>query len=92
MGGMLTIAEVAADLDAVISRVQAGEEIVVVRDGSPVARLSRVPPKGAAVFGDLAARHDWSRFDLSPEALGLPEEDWEEWAREWGADAPARPA
>jgi len=35
----IEIAEATADFDAVLARVAAGEEIVLARDGMPVARL-----------------------------------------------------
>jgi antitoxin (DNA-binding transcriptional repressor) of toxin-antitoxin stability system len=90
MGAMLTMAEVAADLDAVIARVQAGEEIVVLQDGAPVARLTPIAAAPAVALGDLASRHDWSRYDLSPEALTLPEGDWDDWREHWAVGPDAR--
>lgn len=63
----ISIAEAKAKFAALVSRAEAGEQIVVTRNGRPVACLGPLPAKKPIVFGDL--RGLWFSDDLS-----LPEE------------------
>jgi prevent-host-death family protein len=49
----ISIAQAKAEFAALVSRAEAGEEIVVTRNGKPVARLAPLVEQ-PAVYGDLA--------------------------------------
>ncbi|MEI9983620.1 MAG: type II toxin-antitoxin system prevent-host-death family antitoxin [Aliidongia sp.] len=63
----ISIAQAKAEFAALVSRAEAGEEIVVTRNGKPVARLS--PLLGQpAVYGDLTGLRMADDLSL-PESL-----------------------
>lgn len=62
----VSIAQAKAEFAALVSRAEAGEDIVVTRNGRPVARLTPLPIQAVA-YGCLAGL----RVD---EDLSLPEE------------------
>ena len=49
----ISIAQAKAEFAALVSRAEAGEEVIVTRNGHPVARLTALPPRRVA-YGDLA--------------------------------------
>jgi prevent-host-death family protein len=59
----VSIAEAKAKFAALVARAEAGEQIVVTRNGRPVACLGPLPAKKPIVFGDL--RGLWVSDDLS---------------------------
>ena len=59
----ISIAEAKAKFAALVSRAEAGEQIVVTRNGRPVACLGPLPAKKPIVLGDL--RGLWFSDDLS---------------------------
>ena len=61
------IAEAKAKLAALVSRVEAGEEIVLTRHGRPAAKLVSARPAPIA-YGDLA-------HIPCPDDLSLPDEE-----------------
>ena len=63
----VSIAAAKAKFAALVSRAEAGERIVVTRNGRPVACLGPLPAAKPVVYGDL--RGLWISDDLS-----LPEE------------------
>ena len=63
----VSIAAAKAKFAALVSRAEAGEQIVVTRNGRPVACLGPMPARKPIVFGDL--RGLWIADDLS-----LPDE------------------
>jgi prevent-host-death family protein len=65
---LISIAQGKAHFASVVSRAEAGEEIVVTRNGKPVARIVPLPPVQTFPFGDLAGKV-WVSDDLS-----LPED------------------
>lgn len=67
MSGEVSIAKAKAGFAALVARAEAGEQIVVTRNGRPVACLGPLPMKKPIVYGDL--RGLWIAEDLS-----LPEE------------------
>jgi prevent-host-death family protein len=67
MSGEISIAKAKAGFAALVARAEAGEQIVVTRNGRPVACLGPLPAKKPVVFGDL--RGLWVSDDLS-----LPED------------------
>lgn len=64
----VSIAEAKAKFAALVSRAEAGEQIVVTRNGRPVACLGPLPAKKPIVFGDLA------HLGPLPDDLSLPED------------------
>jgi len=67
MSAEVSIAKAKAGFAALVARAEAGEQIVVTRNGRPVACLGPLPAKRPIVFGDL--RGLWVSDDLS-----LPED------------------
>jgi len=66
----VTIHDAKTHLSRLIARVEAGEEIVIARGGTPVARLVPMEkPKAKRVFGALKGKItvDDSFFDPLPE-------------------------
>jgi prevent-host-death family protein len=63
----VSIAEAKAKFAALVARAETGEQIVVTRNGRPVACLGPLPAKKPIVYGDL--RGLWVSDDLS-----LPDE------------------
>jgi prevent-host-death family protein len=63
----VSIARAKAGFAALVARAEAGEQIIVTRNGRPVACLGPLPAKKPIVYGDLA--HLWIADDLS-----LPED------------------
>ena len=51
--GSVTVEELGARLDEMIDRVLAGEEIVVLRESTPVARLVPIEPRPRERLGTL---------------------------------------
>ena len=64
----VSIAEAKAKFAALVSRAEAGEQIVVTRNGRPVACLGPLSAKKPIVFGDLA------HLGPLPDDLSLPED------------------
>ena len=52
MSTHVSVARAKAEFAALVSRAEAGEEIVVTRNGRPVARLTHLD-SGPVVYGDL---------------------------------------
>jgi prevent-host-death family protein len=68
MSGEISIAKAKAGFAALVARAEAGEQIVVTRNGRPVACLGPLPAKKPIVYGDLA------HLGPLPEDLSLPED------------------
>lgn len=76
MSREVSIAKAKAEFAALVSRAEAGEQIVVTRNGRPVACLGPLPAKKPLPYGDLA-----HLGPLIPDDLSLPDEvlaDFEE--------------
>lgn len=69
MSHEVSIAKAKAEFAALISRAESGEQIVVTRNGRPVACLGPLPKKKPIVYGDLAHLGPLVADDLS-----LPED------------------
>jgi len=67
MSAAISIAQAKAGFAALVARAEAGEQIVVTRNGRPVACLGPLPAKRPVKYGDL--RGLWIADDLS-----LPED------------------
>ena len=63
MSGEVSIAKAKARFAALIARAEAGEQIVVTRNGRPVACVGPLPASRPVVYGDL--RGLWVSDDLS---------------------------
>ena len=65
----VNVNEAKTNLSRLLKQVEAGEEVVIARNGSPVARLVRVRPRGKRQFGSMRGRIkiDDSFFDPLPE-------------------------
>ena len=70
----VNVHEAKTNLSRLLAQVEAGEEVVIARNGKPVARLVKCKPKGKPQFGVLKGKIkiDDSFFDpLSEEELRL---------------------
>lgn len=72
MSEVVSIHAAKTNLSKLVARAEAGEEIIIARGRTPVAKLTAVAPKGERVFG--AMRGEFTIvpefFDpLSPEEL-----------------------
>ncbi len=67
---IVNVHQAKTQLSRLLVRVEQGEEIVIARNGEPVARLVSVRPKAKREFGALAGQiHlDDSFFDPLPES------------------------
>lgn len=64
----VSIAQAKAEFAALVSRAEAGEDIVVTRHGRPIARLSALPIQPVA-YGDLAGLRMDDDLSLPAEAI-----------------------
>ena len=65
----VNVHEAKTNLSRLIAKVEAGEEVVIARRGTPVARMVRVRKQGKRQFGSMKGRIklDDSFFDSLPE-------------------------
>jgi prevent-host-death family protein len=54
MSAHVSIAQAKAEFAALVTRAEAGEIVVVTRNGRPVAQLGPLPAAGGIAYGDLA--------------------------------------
>lgn len=78
MTAQVSITQVSADFAGLVARAERGEEILVMRDGRPVARLVPHHEPKPLVFGDLAGLH------ISDD-LSLPESIFEDFEKGAGS-------
>jgi prevent-host-death family protein len=71
----VSIAKAKAEFAALVTRAEAGEQIVVTRNGRPVACLGPLPQKKPIVYGDLA------HLGPPPEDISLPQEVLDDFER-----------
>ena len=66
---VVSVSEAKAHLSRLLRQVEAGEEVVITRNGEPVARLVRCKPKGERKPSSMAGliSLDDSFFDPLPE-------------------------
>ena len=86
MSAEVSIARAKAGFAALVARAEAGERIVVTRNGRPVACLGPLPAKKPIKYGDLA-----HLAPFLPEDLSLPQEVIDDFERsaenfEWPGD------
>jgi prevent-host-death family protein len=67
----ISVAQAKAEFAALVARAEAGEDIIVTRNGRPVARLTRVAavPVSYGDLADLAIPADLPSFDLPEEIV-----------------------
>ena len=65
----VNVHEAKTNLSRLLAQVEAGEEVVIARNGKPVARLVKCQQQGKRQFGSMAGRIkiDDSFFDPLPE-------------------------
>lgn len=68
MSVQVSIAKAKAGFAALVGRAEAGEQIILTRNGRPVACLGPLPAKKPVVYGDLA------HLGPLPDDLSLPED------------------
>jgi prevent-host-death family protein len=79
---MINVHEAKSSLSALLARVERGEEIVIARNGQPVAKLTRVVPQATRVAGAWASLPGWADFTYDPALFAplsdaaLAEEGW----------------
>lgn len=66
MGAQVSIAKAKAGFAALVARAEAGEQIVLTRNGRAVACLGPLPEKKPVAYGDLA------HLGPLPDDLSLP--------------------
>ncbi|MCE2449425.1 MAG: type II toxin-antitoxin system prevent-host-death family antitoxin [Candidatus Latescibacteria bacterium] len=65
----VNVCEAKTNLSRLLAKVEAGEEVVIARRGTPVVRMVRVRKRGKRQFGSMKGRIklDDSFFDPLPE-------------------------
>ena len=65
----VNVHEAKTNLSRLLAQVEAGEEVIIARNGKPVARLVRCTPRGKRQFGSMKGliKLDDSFFDPLPE-------------------------
>jgi prevent-host-death family protein len=63
---MINVHEAKSTLSALLARVEQGEEVVISRNGQPVARLVRVEREAKRVAGAWRALPGWSDYTYDP--------------------------
>lgn len=71
----VNIQEAQAQLPLLLTQVETGEEIVITRNGKPVARLVGCRPRGKRQFGAWEGRIAVNDSFFDP----LPEDEWSAW-------------
>ena len=59
---MVNVYQAKTHLSRLLTRVEAGEEIVIARNGSPVARLAPIKKQGARKPGALQGNKAWEEL------------------------------
>ena len=67
----ISVAQAKAKFAALVARAEAGEDIIVTRNGRPVARLTHLAtvPVSYGDLADLAIPADLASFDLPEEII-----------------------
>ncbi|MXW24657.1 MAG: type II toxin-antitoxin system Phd/YefM family antitoxin [Chloroflexi bacterium] len=71
----VNIHEAKTNLSRLLAQVEAGEDVVIARNGTPVARLVAVEPPGKREFGALRGRIKLDDSFFEP----LPDTELEAW-------------
>ena len=77
----VNVHEAKTNLSRLLAQVEAGEDVVIARNGTPVARLVRIQKRGKRQFGSWKGRIklDNAIFDDSFFFDPLPEEELAAW-------------
>ena len=74
----VNVHEAKSNLSRLLKRVEAGEEVVIARNGKPVARLAPFKKRGNRKPGSLKGNRMWEELsDLAMQPL--PDEELEMW-------------
>ena len=74
---MVNVHEAKTHLSRLLAQVEAGEEVVIARNGKPVARLAPMRERGKRQFGAMKGKREWEELSdlvsqpLPPEELAL---------------------
>ena len=71
----VNVNEAKTHLSRLLKQVESGEEVVIARNGTPVAKLASVQPRGKPVFGTLKGKIKIDDRFFEP----LPEEELALW-------------
>ena len=71
----VNVHEVKTSLSRLLAKVEAGEEVVIARSGTPVAQIVRVQKQGKRQFGSMKDRIKFDESFFDP----LPEEELAAW-------------
>ena len=71
----VNVREAKTHLSRLLAQVEVGEDVVIARNGKPVARLVRYRPKGRRVFGSMKGKFVVPDSFFDP----LPEEELALW-------------
>jgi prevent-host-death family protein len=63
---VVNVHEAKSTLSALLARVEQGEEVVIARNGQPIAKLVRVVPETKRVAGAWRALPGWSDYTYDP--------------------------
>ena len=72
---VVNVHEAKTHLSRLLAQVEAGEEVVIARNGKPVARLVHCQPQGRPRFGSMAGLISVDDSFFEP----LPEEELAAW-------------
>lgn len=73
----VNVHEAKTHLSRLLTQVEAGEEVVIARNGKPVARLVRCDRRGKRQFGAMKGKKEWEELSslvsqpLPPDELAL---------------------
>ena len=71
----VNVHEAKTNLSRLLAKVETGEEVVIIRRGTPVARMVRVQKQGKRQFGSMKGRIKFDDSFFDP----LPEEELAAW-------------
>jgi prevent-host-death family protein len=79
---MINVHEAKSTLSALLARVEQGEDVVIARNGQPVARLTRAAQEPKRVAGSWRSLPGWSNYTYDP-AVFAPMSESEIAAEGW---------
>ena len=62
----VNIHEAKTTLSALLAEVERGEEVLIARNGKPIARLTRIEPQARREEGSWRALPGWENFEYDP--------------------------
>ena len=82
-----TVHEAKTKLSKLLAAVEAGDEVIIARGSTPVARLVRIEPKARRVFGAYRGLATVTEEFFEP----LPDDEYAEWEGAHVAPPPSAP-